>query len=227
MTLRRALAALLILFAAQAAAQVGASVTLESDKRFRGRSLSGENPALRLDLAYDHASGWFGGASLGNAEIEPGRRQAELIGYAGYARRTLQASGWELGITAAHYSGPGHYSYVEGFAGVMAERWNVRLYYAPDYFGLGTRTAYGELNAGYPVDRAVHLFGHLGALTTLQGSVPPGERRTRFDARVGLRFGVQCCAVQLAWVIGSRIAADAYTDDRKRQAWVLAASYYF
>lgn len=224
---RAALLALLIGIAAPASAQVGAGLTLESDKRFRGRSLSDEKPALRLDLAYDHAAGWFAGGSLGNAEIEPGRQQAELIGYAGYARRTVQASGWEIGATVVRYSGPGRYSYAEAFAGRIAERWNARLYFAPDYFGLGLQTAYGELNAGYPLTRSLHLFGHLGGLLTLRGTPPPGARRSRFDLRLGVRYGVDCCALQLAWVTGSREAGTAYAGARRPDAWVLGASYYF
>ena len=48
-------------------AQLGASVALDSDYRFRGVSLSGSHPSESLALDYDSADGTYAGASLSRA----------------------------------------------------------------------------------------------------------------------------------------------------------------
>ncbi len=44
-------------------AQFSGAVSLQSDYRYRGISLTERQPVVSLDLAYDHASGAYAGAS--------------------------------------------------------------------------------------------------------------------------------------------------------------------
>ena len=60
--LRRGVVGLLgMLLVSGTRAEVSGSVTLVSDYRFRGVSLSDESPAAQFSLAYDNRSGWYAG----------------------------------------------------------------------------------------------------------------------------------------------------------------------
>src|SRR6185369_11635128 len=124
-----------VLFSGFAAAQVGGSVIVESDYRFRGISLSGGDPTAHLNLAYDHASGWYTGASLAGTELKPGSRKTALTAYLGYASRRGDLGAWEAGAVLNRFFGLTYYDYDEVYAGFIAERWTARVYYSPDYFG--------------------------------------------------------------------------------------------
>ena len=89
--------AVTFLFSAAACGQVGGSIVAESDYRFRGVSLNGEDPSLRVSLAYDHPGGWYAGASLARVELEPGFKRTATTGYAGYVRRNQAGWAWESG----------------------------------------------------------------------------------------------------------------------------------
>jgi len=209
-------------------------VLLESDQRFRGASLSNGKPSARLTLAYDHPGGAYAGASATGVEFDRGPRRAALLGYLGYSGRATADVAWEAGATLAHFAGDySRYDYGEVFAGLGAGRWNVRLHHARDYFGLGLRTVYADVNAALPVAAAGHFFGHLGALVPV-GGTPAGyllsaddERRVVYDARLGAAVRLRACELQLAWVGSSRDAVYPAAAARSRNGVVLSASYAF
>ena len=202
---RRALWACLLLAGAAAQAQVGVSIGVESDNRFRGVSLSDGRPDLRLSLAYDHVSGIFAGATATQVEFVRGRHALQLLGYAGYVVRVAPGLGAEFGITSSSFGGDTRYDYSEVFAGVAGERWSARAYYAPDYFGFHQATLYLELDANTPLTPRLRLFGHAGALAARGGAATDEQREIRVDARVGLGFGVaESVDLQLAWVTATR-----------------------
>jgi uncharacterized protein (TIGR02001 family) len=221
--LRVALAAIGSMLAASACGQVSGSVSVESDQRFRGVSLSDGKPDLRLSLAYDAPNGWYSGASATGVELERGSRQLELLGYAGHVWRAGVGLHWELGVTAAHFSGGTRYDYQEVFAGLLAERWSARVYYSPDYYSAGIPTVYAELNAGVPLAATLRAFGHVGALSRLRGSA----QRTRVDVRAGLAHARDAWELQLAWHGIGRDGSYPTTYERQRAGWVLSASYSF
>ena len=227
MPLRFASAVLLLGLAASARGQTAASLAAESDNRFRGVSLSDAKPDLRLSVAFDHASGWYAGASVTAVKFDSRRRQAALFGYVGYARRAVSGLAWEIGATAARFGDTAHYDYGEMFAGLIAERWNARAYFSPSYFGSGARTAYVELNCGLPLNRELRLFGHLGALAKLSGASADDSRRVRLDARVGIGAAIDPFELQLAWVAGGRGGIYPVPYGSPRDAWVLSAVAYF
>jgi len=221
--MRVALAALGTLFAVSAFAQLSGGIAVESDQRFRGVSLSDGKPDLRLSLAYDAPNGWYGGASATGVEFERESRQLELLVYAGHVWAAGVGAHWELGITAAHFTGGTRYDYQEVFVGLLAERWSARVYYSPDYYSAGTPTAYAELNNAVPVRTNLRAFGHVGALSRLRGS----GQRTRVDLRAGLAFARDAWELQLAWHGIGRDGSYPSAYERQRTGWVLSAIYSF
>jgi uncharacterized protein (TIGR02001 family) len=221
--MRVALAAFGTLFAASACAQFSGSIAVESDQRFRGVSLSDGKPDLRLSLAYDVPNGWYGGASATGVEFEREPSQLELLVYAGHVWRAGAGANWELGVTAAHFSGGTRYDYQEVFAGLLAERWSARVYYSPDYYSAGIPTVYAELNGGVPLRANLRAFGHVGALSRLRG----GAQRTRIDLRAGLALARDAWELQLAWHGIARDGSYPSAYERQRTGWVLGAIYSF
>lgn len=213
------------LFAAGAAhAQFGFSVGVESDNRFRGVSLSDGQPDVRLSVSYDHDGGAFAGATATQVEFMRGRHSTQLLGYAGYVMRVTPGLGVEAGVTSSTFSGETRYDYTEVFAGVLSERWSLRAYYAPDYFGFGQATAYVELDANVPLTPRLRLFGHVGALRALGSLAADAPGRTRSDLRVGLGFGaLPSVDVQLAWVTASRGGPYVVEYSTRRNTFVLSA----
>ena len=215
---------LCVLLASGAAqAQLGASVAIESDNRFRGVSLSDGQPGLRISASYDHDSGLFAGAAATRVEFMPGRHSVQLLGYAGAVVRAAPGLNVELGATSSTFSGNTRYDYSEFFAGSSGERWSLRAYYAPDYFGFGQATVYAEFDANTPLNPRLRAFGHVGALTSLAGTAVDGQRRTRTDTRIGLGLGVaESVDLQLAWVTASRGGPYVVEYDTRRSTIVLS-----
>ena len=217
------LAALLV-GASAARAQFGGSVGIETDRRFRGVSISDEKPAAHVSLDWDSPAGWYAGAQIGNAALEPGDHQAELLGYAGYAGRTPAGAGWELGLTATHFSGEGGYDYAEFYAGLVAPRWSARVYLSPDYFGRSTRSAYLEFNGSMALPMTtLRAVGHAGVLQR-SGD---GVQSAAYDGRLGLALDVDALRLQLAWVGSSLSGADPALYGQRRSTVVLSAVWVF
>lgn len=194
----------LLMACGAALAQTGGSIAFLTDYRYRGVSLSDEKPTLSLGLAHDDPSGWYGGASFTGVSLYPSRRELQVLGYAGYAGRLSDRLGWEAGATFAHYTGDSRYDFGEGFAGLSGERWNTRLHYAPDYFGSGTRTVYGEVNLGIPLSPMTRATAHLGALVNVGGTRNPTDSGTSLDGSLGLAVARDAWEVRLDWIAGGR-----------------------
>ena len=206
---------------------MGGSIVAESDYRYRGVSLNGEDPSLRVSVAYDHPSGWYAGASLAQVELEPGPKRMATTAYAGYVRRNAMGWAWETGVTLSRFSGDTDHDYGEVFGGILAAGWSARLYFAPHYFGGGGRTLYAEVNAGAPLAGTLRAFAHLGALARLAGDAPVGTPRTRYDTRAGLGLRMADWDVQLAWVASSRNWTYPAAYEQRRSAVVFSVGYDF
>jgi uncharacterized protein (TIGR02001 family) len=226
--LRAALCPSLFLACGVAFAQVGGNIAFLSDYRYRGVSLSKDEPTLRLSVGYDDPGGWFGGASLTGVMLFRPRWQAQVLGYAGYAGRLSDRLGWEAGATGVHFDTDSRYDYCEIFTGLSGERWNARLHYSPDYFGSGARTAYSEFNVGLPISALTRATAHIGALMWLGGTPPIEGGRLNFDGSLGLAVARDAWEVQLAWVAGARSTVYPIVYGRaSRSALVLSASLSF
>ncbi len=228
MTVRAALAPVALLLGSAAQAQLGATVSVDSDYRFRGVSLSDSKPAWRVTLNHDFMSGAYAGASATQVELARDDRYSQLVGYAGYVTRPLDGRSFELGASFSHFTGDSSYDYLDAYAGVLAQRWGVRVHYAPDYFGRGVQVAYADANANWPLNANIRVFGHVGALVPLAGrSFGPDDRRTRVDLRLGLGATAGSLDVQLAWVEATRGGPYPAVYAGRRGAWQLSALLSF
>ena len=178
-------------FASPAAAQIGADLSIESDERFRGRSLSAGQPVAALDLSYDHDSGLYaGGAATTVATKDDGPQLLSLQGYAGYARRLTRTMSLDLGVTTTHYtsyfSGDRAAGYTEAYVGVIAGPISAHLRYAPDYFSSHVSTLYGEIDGVLKPSDNWRLKGHFGALTEVRSPSNRAGGGQHYDWRVGV-----------------------------------------
>lgn len=209
-------------------AQWGGVLSLQSDYRYRGLSRSDEEPSVRATLSFDDPGGWYGGASAASVELDPGRRGAELVLYAGRAGRLGGGLAWDLGATATRFTASRDYDYGEVHAGLVGTGWSLRLHVAPDYYGGGTDTAYAEVSASRPVAGRWRLFGHAGVLVRARGATA-ANRRARADLRTGVAATAGRYEVSLSWVGVQRERVSSYAGGRahERSTLVLAGSAAF
>lgn len=174
---------------APAASEVGASVSLFSDARLRGYSLSSGHPVGTINLSYDDPAGVYGAVSasavIGDEDaIEPLGLQLN----AGYAKRLPSSLAVDFGVTHSSYSkygSRGTTSYTEIYAGVSRKALSTRISYAPHYFESGSSTLYAELNANFSPMTKLNLFGHAGVLIPLSHQNDLRQLRTQHDWSVG------------------------------------------
>jgi uncharacterized protein (TIGR02001 family) len=200
--LRAALPCALLMFTQGACAQLSGNLTLASDYRFRGVSLSREDPALQGALAYDDSSGWYAGALVSNVQFAlESSRNTQLVSYFGYALRLDARWSVEAGATYASFNHDSFYDYPEAYAGVAFDKISGRIYYSPRYFGLDVPARYAEINASQPLGEHWQLLAHVGALRYENPYAYPEEGpRTRWDARIGVGTEWESYGLQLSWV---------------------------
>ena len=222
---RHAVALWFALVAANVSAQVSGSLTLVSDYRFRGVSLSHNRPAAQLGAVYDDARGWYAGAFASTVQFaDPSSRELQTTAFGGYVWRFGAGLSSEVGADYSAFTGPGGYSYPEVYWGIAYENLSGRLYYAPRYFVHDSDAIYGEVNGAQPLLDRVRLLAHAGVLRNSSENVYTGRAVHHvFDARVGVGVDFDQFSVQLNWV-GTSSANAVYpvTGTRGRNAVVLS-----
>jgi uncharacterized protein (TIGR02001 family) len=165
-------------------------VSVYSDYRFRGVSLSDGRPVGILDLSYDSPKGLY--ATLSGRAVATRDEGPQLLGFglnAGYATRLRPGLSADFGVVHSrysHYSGLGAgRSYTEVYAGVSGKLVGARLSVSPNYLGSARWTAYGEVDAHYDLSRSTFIDSEVGVLTPLAGSYR-GRSRPQLDARLGI-----------------------------------------
>lgn len=183
------LAPFLLLLPSLAYAQVGASITLSSDERFRGRSISRGDPALTVNVSYDHPSGIYASAAATAAIVEADPKIINVQANIGYVHRTAAGPSLEAGVVRSnyseYYSGGRATHYTDFYAGVLTRRLAFHLHYSPDYFQPGMQTLYAEIDGVAEPAPDWHLTGHVGALVRLAGPAPPRAHDVDYDWRIG------------------------------------------
>ena len=217
-------------FALPATAQISGNVTLVSDYRFRGISLSDQKPAAQLSAGYDHPSGWYAGAFASTVQLlDRSGRELQLLPYAGYAQRVSPGLSWDAGAGYSSFSGARARNYAEVHGGVSSENVSTRLYYSPDYFGQGSATLYAEVNAARRVVESIQLFGHLGVLRSRNPGI--GYERPiqyQFDIQAGTSVDLDKFNVQLAWVASDKTyTVYPFSESRNRSTVVFRLSRSF
>ncbi|MFC5500085.1 TorF family putative porin [Caenimonas terrae] len=218
-----------LLLSSPARAQLGGSISVDSDYRFRGVSLSGAKPTVRLSANIDAASGWYGGGSATQARLARGERYLQSLGYAGHVTPLAAGRSFDVGASYSHFAGERRFDFAEAYAGLQGERWSLRLNYSPDYFGQHTQTAYLDASVDEQLGDVARLFGHVGLLLPLAGTEPgnAGTRRARVDLRAGAGWRLRDIDLQVAWTVASRGGPVPAAYDGRRSALVFSASYSF
>ena len=158
-------------------AQVAATISAESDLRYRGQSVSGGRPAFDLAVSADAPFGLYGGASVSaSPQLDDGLRLIGLEEYVGFARRL--DSGFVVDVGFAdyqrwRYESEDRYGFldVETYAGVRRWGMSAYLFYSPHYYAGGSRALYAQLEAQRTLWGPWRAFGHVGLLTPL--GAPP------------------------------------------------------
>jgi len=210
--------------AVPAFAQLSASVSVDSDYRYRGLSVSDHRPAIRLDLDYDHSSGAYGGLSLiGARDTVYGNMALSYVGYAGYAWQTRSGPAWEAGLSAHHFRDGADYDFGEIYGGLVARAFTARVYYAPHYYGGRVGTLYSEFTTSKRLSPNWRAFLRGGVLTPLDGA----RRRERYDLRAGLAVSVSHYEIQAAWSKTAPLPAYRGHEADSGDALVLSTSAFF
>lgn len=162
-----------------------------SDYRYRGVSLSAEQPSASLSANFDFASGLYGGVSIARARVRLSGVRSQLVTYAGYARSLGGKLTLDAGVADTRYGGGSWYNHQEVYAGVSAERVAARMSVSPRYFGVRRRSVYTEIDGSYPLGDSVDLFAHAGLLRS---------GWSRMDYKVGVSAALETWTVQLAYV---------------------------
>lgn len=175
---------------AEAQAQWGASLSLDSDYRLRGYSLTDGDPAATAQLTFDDLSGLYANLA-GVARFRADRPQfMGVIANVGFARRisanvTLDAGLLRSQVRASdRYARPYHYT--EFYAGAAVGRVIGRVYFSPAYRSHDVSTVYAELESGFEPARGWKVSGHVGLLTYLDARPYGSAGATHRDWRVSL-----------------------------------------
>jgi uncharacterized protein (TIGR02001 family) len=212
--------------AAPVRAQLGATISADSDYRYRGVSLSDSKPSLRLTVNYDAVERWYAGASATRANLTGSDRYTQLLGYGGWSTPAFAGTSFELGLDGSHFAGISGYDFAEAYAGLLGERWSARLYFAPNYYGRHVQTAYAELNTYLALDERSRVFAHFGVLQPLRGAVGEADR-TRGDVSLGAALVLRAWELRLAWVAATRGGPYPAVYEGRPSALVAGASFAF
>lgn len=213
--------------ATSARAAVGASVGVVSDYRYRGVSLSDRRPVANLDIAADFANGvYLGVSALGVFTAHSGFRALGLQEYAGYARRVGPELTADVGLTNANYTeayaGGEAARDQEVYLGLSGHGVTGRVFYAPNYFGHGYSTVYGELSGVVRPRPNWRLTGHVGVLSRTGGAEDRGDR-PRIDWRLAVAREIKALTLEGA-VVGATRNSNEQDRDRSHQDTTVAVS---
>jgi len=220
--------ALALLIAGPACAQVSGSVTLLSDFRYRGTSLSDGLPTAQAMVALDRDDGWYGGLQLTRVRFMYPSAQAELqaIPYVGFVHGLHSGLNVEAGVQYAGYSHSHDYGETDVYVGLSGRQLRSRLSWTPHYFGQSPAW-YAELDGSHALRTPWRVVGHVGVLQTRDyAEYGVGEQRVRVDAAAGVAVTLHGFDVRATWttVSGQANAACVPWQCGARNGWVLSLS---
>lgn len=210
MSLRAAsgLALAVLACASGARAQASGSVTIATDYRLRGVSLTDGRSVVAASLAYDHDSGVYAGGTV--VAHDPAERDLRLLGWQGYAGvsgRLRDGRSWDVGVSRVdmepYFDRRYSLEYTQVHVGLSHGDVSGRVSVASGYPRKGVETVYAELNAAVRPAEAWRLTGHLGFQSRL--SHRGGGLDERFDVTMGVvRTLSPRAEAQLSWTALSR-----------------------
>jgi len=204
---RLLLGSALILLAAPARAEIGATLTFATQDRFRGYSVSNGYPAATVSLSYDDAAGpYVEGSVMVAGNPSEGVERSRIEGNAGYALRLKNGPTLDAGIVHAEYTGYRIYGaqavFTEVYAGVITNHLSAHVHYSPNYFQRGISTFYADVDGSAPLTPRLRLAAHYGRLFQLDGRHEQAGTSTS-DWRVGVSTDVNRLGFELALASGS------------------------
>jgi len=210
-------------------AQVSGSVSAVSNYRYRGVTLSHNDPAAQAALVYDDSRGFYAGAFASTVRIgQPISNEVQGIFFAGYARTTSFGATFEAGAVYSGFTGTTSYAYPEVLVGATYERISARLHYSPNYYGRGSQAIYGELDASHRWVDHVQLVAHVGVLQTNARDIYGSTVDPIYDGRVGVLFDFDRFNIQLSWVgISESYAGYGLTRVQSKNGVVASVSWLF
>jgi len=217
--------------ASAARAEIGTSLTLASQDRFRGYSVSDGYPAGTLSLSYDDAGGaYFEVSVTGAGTLSHGVHRFRFEENAGYAWRLAGGKTIDAGIVHADYSGYRIYGrkaiYTELYAGLIAGKLAAHLHYSPDYFQRGVATLYGDIDGSFALASHLRATAHAGLLRQLEGPREQAGRLTH-DWSIGGVTDVGRLSFQLTLASGGRKRSFYGNADHSGTALIFAAMAAF
>lgn len=229
--IRLLLAVALGLSASVAHAEIGASLTVASQDRFRGYSVSDGYPATTLSVSYDDAGGAYFDASVtGSGTLSHGVHRYRFEENAGYALRLPGGPTIDAGIVHADYSGYWIYHkkvvYTELYAGLIAGKLSAHLHYAPNYYQRGVTTLYADVDGSVALMPHLRATGHVGLLRQLKGVREQAGRLTH-DWSIGAVTDVGYFSFQLTLASGANKRSFYGDADHGGTALILAATAAF
>jgi uncharacterized protein (TIGR02001 family) len=222
----------LALGASAAHAQFSGTAAVMSDYRYRGISLTNDQPAAQLAVVYDDPRDWYVGALATTALAHCGHEcgGVQVISYAGYASRQSSGVTLDAGGSFSFSTASEGYSFPELYLGFSYLDTTARVNFSPRYFGQDTRSTYLELAQSLPVHDRVRLLGHVGLLHL--SSVPsypyPSQRQTAIDVLLGAAIDLAPVELQLTWQhSGSPAYVYPLSAGEKRTRFVVQVTYPF
>jgi uncharacterized protein (TIGR02001 family) len=210
-------------------AQLSGSVSVVSDYRYRGISLSDNEPAAQLGVNYDDETGWYAGAFVSTIKSAAyDTRGAQLISFAGYAWRMPSGLSVDIGADYSLVTAVPRYNYPEVYAGFAFQNVSGRLHYAPRYFGQNSAALYGELNLAQPLLENVRLLAHIGVLDSEANRYYENPSGALVDGAIGVGIDWQGFSMQVSWVgVNHSSGAYAINGIERRRGLVVALSRSF
>ncbi len=184
---------------------VSGGVTLVSDYRFRGISLSDEDPAIQGTIKVEHESGFYAGTWASSLEDSPLYGHTEVDLFFGYATDIADGTALDVGITLYAYpngqDGVGDSDYFEPYVSLTHSFGPVDAKVGAAYAWAQGATGdddnlylFTDLSAPIP-STPVTLTGHLGYSN---GSLAPTGKY--LDWSLGLSFAAGPATIGLAYV---------------------------
>jgi uncharacterized protein (TIGR02001 family) len=195
---------------------VTGGVTLASQYRFRGISLSDEEIALQGTINLNHESGFYAGVWGSNLDGfgELGGSNLELDLYIGYKRQLSPGVTIDAGLLYYAYPGSsgGDFEFFEPYANVSVTRGpvtgKVGIAFAPSQDALANssnRYIFGDLSLAIP-NTPVTITGHLG---NSHGRTPLTPSGDYLDWSLGATIALRSLTLGVAYVDTNLSGAEA------------------
>jgi uncharacterized protein (TIGR02001 family) len=171
--------------------QVSGSITLASDDRYRGRSLSAGQPAATATLGYDSPAGIY----IDTSATVALKRDDGLVltGGAvdvGYAWRSAHGIVIDVGATrrqfTSYLNGNRPVGFSEVYVGIIGRSLSARLSYSPDYFSPGSHALYLGADAVVRPAASWRITAHAGAIAYLSPIRVVGLQTIEYDYGIGI-----------------------------------------